>query len=159
VNRRAGTALRLCALFGCLAAASPGAGCAVVRDRRVPVAHFTDAQIAGILPGQTTRRELLDRLGPPDGVVRDGASQPLPPGGVGPGTVAYRYDAAESRFTIFLLCGQYGCIPYPTEPVLTTRTLWVLLDEKTGSVTRREVGSADRKIPMSEVPWPDELLH
>ncbi|HEY5996014.1 MAG TPA: hypothetical protein VIU29_03295 [Candidatus Deferrimicrobiaceae bacterium] len=151
--------LRICALFGLLAAASPMAGCAVVGDRRVPVAHFTDAQVKGILPGETMRRELLDRLGPPDGIVRDGASQPLPPGGVGAGAVAYRYDSVESSFTIFLLCGQNACIPIPTEPVLKSRTLWVLLDEGTGRVTRREVGSAERKIPMSEVPWPDELLH
>jgi hypothetical protein len=150
---------RRCALLGLVAAASLSAGCAIVGDHRVPVAHFTDAQSEGIRPGETTRRDILERLGPPDGVVRDGSPPPMPPGGVGQGAVAYRYDAAECLFTVFLLCGQSGCIPMPTTPVMTTRTLWVFFDERTGAVTRRDVESTSREIQMPEVPWSGDQMH
>lgn len=158
-GRRGAARSRRLALLCLAAVASLFAGCAIVGDRRVPVAHFTDAQSERILPGETTRRDVLERLGPPDGVVRDGSPPPLPPGGVGRGAVAYRYDAAECNFTVFLLCGQAGCIPIPTTPVMTTRTLWVLFDERTGAVTRRDVESTSREIPMPEAPWSGDQLH
>ena len=150
---------RRCALLGIVAVASLSAGCAIVGDHRVPVAHFTDAQSEGIRPGETTRRDVLERLGPPDGIVRDGSPAPLPPGGVGQGAVAYRYDAAECRFAVFLLCAQGGCVALPTTPVMTTRTLWIIFDERTGAVTRRDVDSTSREIPGPEVPWSVDQLH
>jgi hypothetical protein len=42
---------------------------------------------------------------------------------------------------------------------MRTRTLWVFFDERTGVATRRDVESADREIPMQEVPWSGDQLH
>ena len=158
-GRRGAASSRRLALLGLVAVASLFAGCAVVGDRRVPVAHFTDAQAEGIRPGETTRRDVLERLGPPDGIARAGSPPPLPPGGVGQGAVAFRYDAAECNFAVFLLCSQNGCIPMPTTPVMRTRTLWVFFDERTDAVTRRDVESVEREITTPEVPWSGDQLH
>lgn len=136
-------------------------GCFVVGERYVFQRQFTDEQVRTIRNGETTRKEVLDRFGPPSAVARPGDAATdnvfhrfAATGGAAAGRVAYCY--AESALQWIDLCayGQSGGGCIPSTPVRKSRTLWILIDGTTGRVVDHaleETVREEKGLPIQ--PW------
>ncbi len=129
-------------------------GCFVVRERvlldeALPVEHIRE-----IRRGITTKREILERLGPPAAVARRGTTMVFPRGPALHGRadvpsavflelfsparalqdtdIVYYYDASRRNGTGVLVVPLIGGGYFSTETVV--ERLWVLIDEGTGTV-------------------------
>ena len=143
--------LPLLAILLCL----PAAGCFVMGENHRTAGPVSGANAREIRDGATTRRQILERFGPPLAVARRGAVLALPyPGPVpkgcrsvssdsflepfsavrppGPADAVYYYEATDVRATGALAIPIVGGGFYSRE--LVTRRLWVLVDESAGIV-------------------------
>ncbi len=154
----AGTLAVACAAAVLTAALS---GCFVLGERYVFQRQFTDEQVRSIRNGETTKREILDRLGPPSDVARpaDKATDNVlrrfaASGGAAAGRIVYRYVESALEWVDLCAYGQHGGGCIPSTPVRKIRTLWILIDETTGRVvdhSLEETVREEKGLPI--VPW------
>lgn len=127
----------------CAAALAAGGlcGCFVVGERYVFQRQFTDDQVRTIRNGETTKKEILDRFGPPSAVARlaDGGTDNAlrrfaATGGAMTGRIVYCYVESALEWADLCAYGQSGGGCIPLTPVRKNRTLRILIDETTGRV-------------------------
>jgi len=135
-------------------------GCAVIGEQYVFERQFTDKQVRTIRNGETTKKELLDRLGPPSAVARPagaGADNVFrrfaATTGAAAGHVVYCYQVSALEWADFCAYGQGGGGCIPSMPVTKNRKLWILIDETTGRVVDRSVEETVQQEKGLEV-WP-----
>jgi len=136
-------------------------GCAMIGERYVLERQFTEEQAGTIRHGVTTKREILDRLGPPASVARPDAAATdnalrrfAAAGGTAKDRIVYRYDAAALTWGDFCAFGQYGggCIPFGL--AVREQKLWILIDEASGRVVDHSLEVTAREEKGVEVrPW------
>ena len=130
-------------------------GCVMVRERFQADEPLPRERIREIVRGATTRREILERFGPPAAVARRGRTMVFPPPGpakrgrqdVGSETflelfstaralreaeIVYYYDASRVEANGFVFVPLIGG-GYYLNRILVER-LWLLIDENTGVV-------------------------
>lgn len=152
VGRRGAKSLFAVCLGSALAAGL--CGCAIVGERYVLEQRFNEAQVQEIRHGKTTKKDVLDRLGPPSALAREGMPAAFPAQGPGKGQIVYRYDASELVVSEFCAYGQYGGGCIPGTPVLKMRQLWILVDERTGLVVNHKVDDTERQADDAGIrPW------
>lgn len=148
----------------CVAAALAAGlcGCAIVAEEHVLERQFTEGQLRTIRNGETTKREVLDRLGPPAAMARPGAGATdnvfarfAAAGGRVAGPLVYRYDASALAWADLCAYGQGGGGCIPSTPLLKERKLWILIDEATGRVVDRVLEETSREEKGAALhPWP-----
>lgn len=148
-------------LVSCVATAVAAGlcGCAVIGERYVLVEQFTEEQARTIRNGETTKKEVLDRLGPPASVARPGAADNVlrrfaAAGATAKDRIVYRYDASALTWSDFCVYGQGGggCIPFGLE--VREQGLWILIDEASGRVVDHALEVTTRGDDTVEVrPW------
>lgn len=135
-------------------------GCAAITEQYVLERQFTAEQAETIRHGVTTRKEILDRLGPPAAVVRPGGGAAdnvfrrfAATGGTATGRIVYRYDASALTWGDVCVFGQGGgCTPFT--PVMKAQNLWILIDEASGRVVEHSLEVTEREEKGVEVrPW------
>ena len=135
-------------------------GCAMIAEQYVLERQFTEEQAETIRHGVTTRKEILDRLGPPATVVRPGGVAAdnvfrrfAATGGTATDRIVYRYDASALTWGDVCVFGQGGgCIP--STPVMKAQNLWILIDEASGRVVDHSLEVTEREEKSVEVrPW------
>ncbi len=137
-------------------------GCLMVGEQYVLERQFTESQLRTIRKGETTRSELLARLGPPAAVARTGAGATdnvlrrfATTGGSVAGPLVYHYDASALTWSNLCAYGQFGGGCIPSTPLLKERKLWILIDEKTGRVVDHVVEETGREEKGADIsPWP-----
>ena len=137
-------------------------GCAIIGDQYVLERQFTESQAQAIRKGETTKKEILDRLGPPAAVARPGAGATdnvlrrfAAAGGSVAGPLVYRYDDSALGWVSLCIYGEFGGGCTPSTPRLTERKLWILFDEKTGRVVDHRLEETVREESGTAVtPWP-----
>lgn len=151
-------------LGGCVGAALAAGlcGCAMIGEQYVLERQFTESQVRTIRNGETTKREILDRFGPPAAVARpeSGAADNVlrrftETGGDGTGQLIYRYKNSALTWADLCIFGPYGggCWSAGT-PVLTTQDLWILIDDKAGRVVEHVLEETEREDNGAGVkPW------
>lgn len=160
-RRGKGLGMRLAACAGAAMAAGL-CGCAVVGERSAIEQQFTERQAQAIRRGETTKKEILDRLGPPAAVARPGAGAAdnvirrfAAASGNVPGRLVYRYDASALTWTSLCVYGQGGGGCIPSTPLLNERKLWILIDEDTGRVVDHVLEESAREQKGAAIrPWP-----
>jgi hypothetical protein len=160
---RGGTAFgtRLAACVGAAIAAGL-CGCAIIGERYVMEMQFTESQAQRIRNGETTKKEILEWLGPPAAIARpaSGAADNVlrrfaATIGSGSGQVAYRYQTSALTWGNLCAYGQGGGGCIPSTPLLNERKLWLLIDERTGRVVDHFVEETVREETGADIrPWP-----
>ncbi|MGE5663806.1 MAG: hypothetical protein ACM31I_05715 [Deltaproteobacteria bacterium] len=150
-------------LAACVGAAMAAGlcGCAIIGQQCVLERQFTESQVEDIRKGETTKKEVLDRLGPPAAVARPGAGAAdnvlrrfAATGKVGVPLI-YRYDASALTWGNLCVYGEYGGGCIPSTPLLKEQKLWLLIDEKSGRVVDRILEETAREEGGAHVePWP-----
>jgi hypothetical protein len=139
----------------CLAAAltvSLG-GCAIVGERYVLEEPFTDAHVRTIRHGETTKKEVLGRLGPPAFLDNAVGRFPAAQGKAGIPLV-YGYRDSAITFVDFCAYGQGGGGCFNTAPTLKMRTLWILIDEETQRVVDHFLEETESEaVEQGVAPW------
>ncbi len=138
-------------------------GCAMVVEDHVLERQFTENQLRTIRNGQTTKKEVLDRLGPPAAVARPDTGTTdnvLRRFAATVGNVrsplVYRYDTSALAWANLCVFGQFGGDCIPSTPVLKERTLWILIDEKEGRVADHLLEETAREKKDAGIrPWPE----
>lgn len=151
-------------LAACVGAAVAAglSGCAIIGEQCVLERQFTERQMEAIRKGETTKKEVLDRLGPPAAVARPGAGATdnvfrrfAATGSSAAGPLVYRYDASALTWGNLCVYGQGGGGCIPSTPLLKERKLWLLIDEETGRVVDRFLEETAREEGGAHVkPWP-----
>lgn len=150
------------AAFVCAAMAAGACGCAIIGEQYVLARQFTESQVQAIRIGETTRKEVLERFGPPVEVARpEGGSMDdvlrrfTAGGGSGTGRLVYRYRTSALTWGNLCAYGQGGGGCMQSTPVLRERDLWLLVDEGTGRVVDRVLEETEREDGGASVdPWP-----
>ncbi len=136
-------------------------GCAIISEQYVLERQFTDEQVRTIRNGETTKKEVLDRFGPPAAVARPGAAAAdnvfgrfAATGGPAKDRIAYRYDASALTWGDLCAFGQGGGGCIPSTPMLKAQKLWILIDEASGRVVDHSLEATEREEKAVEVrPW------
>lgn len=134
----------------------------MIGEQYVVERQFTETQVRTIRNGETTKKEILDRLGPPGAVVRPerGATDNVfqrfaATGGTVTGRIVYRYQASALNWSDLCFFGGYGgggCIT--STPALNEQKLWILIDENTGRVVDHSIEETKREESGAGIrPW------
>lgn len=136
-------------------------GCAIISEQYVLERQFTDEQVGTIRNGVTTKKEILERLGPPAAVARPGGAAAdnvfqrfAATAGTATDRIAYRYDASALSWADLCAFGQGGGGCIPSTPLLKAQRLWILIDEASGRVVDHSLEVTEREEKAVEVrPW------
>ena len=127
--------------------------CVVVSERYVLEEPYTESQVSKIRHGETTKRDILDWLGPPAAVDDNAARFPEARRAAGVPLV-YRYRATEVTFADLCAFGQGGGVCVNTTPMRKTRNLWILIDERSQRVLDHILDETEAEAGSAEVsPW------
>lgn len=161
IRRGRGGRAHLAAFLGA-AMAGGLCACAIVGERYVLEKQFTESQVDAIRNGETTKKEILERFGPPAAVVRPGSASADnvlrrfgAEGGAGTARIVYRYRSSTLTWGNLCVYGEFGGGCIPSTPLLKEQDLWLLIDEKTGRVGDRILDEATREAGGAPVrSWP-----
>ncbi len=145
-------------------------GCGFLGRTYVIEEPFTEKQVDSIRHGETTKKDLLQWFGPPLVVARPGASIMMPQqGSIKSGSLEIPADGLFERFKASLVrplvpllyyyedtalswvdVSFYTSMPIPTKPTVTVKRLWILIDEKSGTVVDHRMEKMVEGKPQQE---------